>query len=45
VTTHKNVNEVGKEMCESKIVKKITFTGSTAVAKILSRMAASTLKK
>ncbi|TDL29627.1 succinate-semialdehyde dehydrogenase [Rickenella mellea] len=45
VTTQKNVAEVGKEMCESKIVKKVTFTGSTAVAKLLYSMSASTLKK
>ncbi|KAF7324356.1 Succinate-semialdehyde dehydrogenase [Mycena sanguinolenta] len=45
VTTQKNVAEVGKEMCESKIVKKVTFTGSTPVAKLLAGMAASTLKK
>ncbi|KAG6334096.1 hypothetical protein ID866_4988 [Astraeus odoratus] len=45
VTTHKNVNEVGREMCESKIVKKFSFTGSTPVAKMLYGMAASTLKK
>ncbi len=32
-------------MCESKIVKKVTFTGSTNVAKLLYSMAASTLKK
>lgn len=45
VTTQKNVNEVGREMCESKIVKKVSFTGSTPVAKSLYGMAASTLKK
>jgi succinate-semialdehyde dehydrogenase/glutarate-semialdehyde dehydrogenase len=45
VPTLKNVVEVGKEMCESKIVKKVTFTGSTPVAKLLYKMAASTLKK
>ncbi|KAF7297096.1 Succinic semialdehyde dehydrogenase [Mycena indigotica] len=45
VTTQKNVGEVGKEMCESKIVKKVSFTGSTAVAKLLAGMSASTLKK
>ncbi|CAK5271154.1 unnamed protein product [Mycena citricolor] len=45
VTTQKNVAEVGKELCESKIVKKVTFTGSTPVAKLLTGMAASTLKK
>ena len=45
VPTQKNVGEVGKEMCENKIVKKVTFTGSTPVAKLLYGMAASTLKK
>jgi len=45
VTTQKNVNEVGKELCESKTVKKISFTGSTPVAKLLYGMSASTLKK
>lgn len=45
VTTQKNVNDVGREMCESKIVKKVSFTGSTTVAKLLYGMAASTLKK
>ncbi|KAF9021104.1 succinate-semialdehyde dehydrogenase [Rhodocollybia butyracea] len=45
VTTLKNVSEVGKEMCESPIVRKVTFTGSTPVAKLLAGMAASTLKK
>ena len=32
-------------MCENKIVKKVSFTGSTLVAKLLYKMAASTLKK
>ncbi|KAF8165723.1 succinate-semialdehyde dehydrogenase [Crassisporium funariophilum] len=45
VTTQKNVVEVGKEMCENKIVKKVSFTGSTPVAKLLYGMAATTLKK
>ncbi|EGO02083.1 hypothetical protein SERLA73DRAFT_104368 [Serpula lacrymans var. lacrymans S7.3] len=45
VTTQKNVGEVGREMCESKTVKKVSFTGSTPVAKMLYGMAASTLKK
>ncbi|KAF8709455.1 aldehyde dehydrogenase family, partial [Rhizoctonia solani] len=45
VTTDKNIKEVGQELCESKIVKKVTFTGSTPVAKILSKQASSTLKK
>jgi len=45
VPTFKYVREVGKEMCESKLVRKVTFTGSTAVAKLLYTMSASTLKK
>jgi succinate-semialdehyde dehydrogenase/glutarate-semialdehyde dehydrogenase len=45
VTTQKNVIPVGKEICENKIVKKITFTGSTPVAKLLYGMASSTMKK
>jgi succinate-semialdehyde dehydrogenase / glutarate-semialdehyde dehydrogenase len=32
-------------MCENKAVKKISFTGSTPVAKLLYGLAASTLKK
>ncbi|EIW76257.1 succinate-semialdehyde dehydrogenase [Coniophora puteana RWD-64-598 SS2] len=45
VTTQKNVADVGREMCENKIVKKVSFTGSTNVAKLLYGLSASTLKK
>ena len=45
VTTQKNVQEVGREMCESKVVRKVSFTGSTAVAKSLYSMSASTMKR
>ena len=45
VTTQANVAEVGREMCENTAVKKVSFTGSTPVAKLLYGMAASTLKK
>ncbi|KAI0005049.1 succinate semialdehyde dehydrogenase [Russula compacta] len=45
VTTQKNVSDVAKELCENNSVKKVTFTGSTTVAKLLYRMAASTIKK
>lgn len=45
VTTHKNILPVGKEICESKTVKKISFTGSTPVAKLLYGLASSTIKK
>ncbi|KAH9939375.1 succinic semialdehyde dehydrogenase [Epithele typhae] len=45
VTTQSNVRDVGREMCESPIVQKVSFTGSTPVAKMLAQMAAGTLKK
>lgn len=45
VTTYENVKEVAAELCENKIVKKVTFTGSTAVAKLLYKQAAGTMKK
>jgi len=45
VTTDKNIKEVGRELCENKIVKKVSFTGSTPVAKIIAGQAAGTLKK
>ena len=45
ITTQNNINDVAKEMCENPSVKKVSFTGSTAVAKLLYRMAASTIKK
>jgi succinate-semialdehyde dehydrogenase / glutarate-semialdehyde dehydrogenase len=45
VTTEKNLKEVGREMCENKIVKKVSFTGSTPVAKIIANQAAGTLKR
>ncbi|EKM59869.1 uncharacterized protein PHACADRAFT_250643 [Phanerochaete carnosa HHB-10118-sp] len=45
VTTNANIAEVGREMCENPIVKKVSFTGSTPVAKLLYKYAAGTLKK
>ncbi|MEQ9375672.1 MAG: NAD-dependent succinate-semialdehyde dehydrogenase [Imperialibacter sp.] len=44
VTTSDN-SEVGKELCENKKVRKLSFTGSTAVGKVLMSQSASTLKK
>ncbi|MBT9384186.1 NAD-dependent succinate-semialdehyde dehydrogenase [Pseudooceanicola sp. CBS1P-1] len=38
-------SEVGKEFCENEKVRKITFTGSTAVGRILLKQAADTVKK
>jgi len=36
---------IGKELLESKIVRKITFTGSTRVGKLLMQQAADSVKK
>ncbi|TID29882.1 hypothetical protein CANINC_001521 [Pichia inconspicua] len=41
----KRTIEVGKLFCESPIIKKISFTGSTGVGKLLMSQSASTLKK
>lgn len=38
-------SDAGKAICEHKLVKKITFTGSTNVGKILMKQASTTLKK
>jgi len=38
-------SEVGKELCENPIVRKITFTGSTGVGRILLAQAAPQVKK
>jgi succinate-semialdehyde dehydrogenase/glutarate-semialdehyde dehydrogenase len=38
-------SEVGKELCENRKVRKLSFTGSTQVGKILMSQCASTLKK
>ena len=40
-----NESEMGLALCESPMVDKISFTGSTRVGKILMRQSASTLKK
>ncbi|EMD40403.1 hypothetical protein CERSUDRAFT_80075 [Gelatoporia subvermispora B] len=45
VTTQANVNEVGREMCSNPIVRKVSFTGSTPVAKALYGLASGTMKK
>ncbi|KAF8318265.1 succinate semialdehyde dehydrogenase [Clavulina sp. PMI_390] len=45
VTTDKNLKEVGKELCENPIVKKVSFTGSTPIGKLIAGQAAGTLKK
>ncbi len=43
--SEKDVAKVGNEMCENEDVRKISFTGSTNVGKILMSKTASTVKK
>ncbi|WP_205502143.1 NAD-dependent succinate-semialdehyde dehydrogenase [Rufibacter psychrotolerans] len=43
--TSANSSEVGKELCENPHVRKLSFTGSTPVGKLLMEQCASTLKK
>jgi succinate-semialdehyde dehydrogenase/glutarate-semialdehyde dehydrogenase len=45
VTTLENTPEVGQELCTNSVVKKISFTGSTPVGKLLMKQASGTLKK
>ncbi|KAF9584899.1 succinate semialdehyde dehydrogenase NADP+ linked [Lunasporangiospora selenospora] len=45
VTTHAHTKAVGKHLCESRDVSGISFTGSTAVGKILLKQSADTVKK
>ncbi|GMK54581.1 hypothetical protein CspeluHIS016_0111670 [Cutaneotrichosporon spelunceum] len=45
ITTHKHLQEVGAELTTNRLVKKVSFTGSTRVGKILAAQAAGTLKK
>lgn len=43
--SNKTTPEVGKKLCEDKRIKKLSFTGSTGVGKLLMAQSASTLKK
>ncbi|OZJ04996.1 hypothetical protein BZG36_02110 [Bifiguratus adelaidae] len=45
VTSHKHMKDVGEELTTNPLVKKISFTGSTPVGKLLMRQSSSTLKK
>lgn len=45
VITASSGHEVGLELCSNPIVKKLSFTGSTEVGKLLSRQCADTVKK
>ena len=45
VTTSVHTKDIGRELCENPTVRKVSFTGSTAVAKALYAQSASTMKK
>ncbi|MCX7889858.1 MAG: NAD-dependent succinate-semialdehyde dehydrogenase [Rhodobacteraceae bacterium] len=45
VITSKRSSEIGREFCENPIVRKLTFTGSTEVGRILLRQAADQIMK
>ncbi|CAZ81843.1 unnamed protein product [Tuber melanosporum] len=45
VTALKNTPEIGRELCTNPIIKKVSFTGSTSVGKLLMQQCSSTLKK
>lgn len=45
VTADKATVDFGRELCENPAIKKVSFTGSTRVGKILMTQSASTLKK
>ncbi len=45
VVTGMDASAIGKELCENPSVKKISFTGSTRVGKVLMKQAADTVKK
>jgi succinate-semialdehyde dehydrogenase/glutarate-semialdehyde dehydrogenase len=45
VITSSRSSQIGKEMCSNPIVRKLSFTGSTAVGKLLLKQSADTVKK
>ncbi|MFZ1340273.1 MAG: NAD-dependent succinate-semialdehyde dehydrogenase [Paracoccaceae bacterium] len=45
VITSKRSSDIGKEFCENPVVRKLTFTGSTEVGRILLRQAAEQVMK
>lgn len=45
VSDQENTSDIGEEFCSSPIVKKLSFTGSTAVGKLLMRQSSDTLKR
>jgi len=45
ITTEANLQDIGKELTTNPLIKKVSFTGSTRVGKILAGQASGTLKK
>jgi succinate-semialdehyde dehydrogenase/glutarate-semialdehyde dehydrogenase len=45
ISDEENTPEIGEEFCLNPIVKKLSFTGSTAVGKLLMRQSSETLKR
>lgn len=45
VTSLQNTRKIGQEFCSNKTVKKLSFTGSTNIGKVLMQQSAVTLKK
>jgi succinate-semialdehyde dehydrogenase/glutarate-semialdehyde dehydrogenase len=45
ITCEKNLHDIGKELTTNPLIKKVSFTGSTRVGKILAGQASGTLKK
>jgi succinate-semialdehyde dehydrogenase/glutarate-semialdehyde dehydrogenase len=45
ITTLNLVGEVGEELCKNKLVRKLSFTGSTRVGKLLAQQCAQSLTK
>ena len=45
IVTSDKAAEIGKVLCESKLIRKLSFTGSTRVGKILLKQCADTVKK
>lgn len=45
VTTDKHLQEIGDELVTNSLIKKVSFTGSTRIGKMLAEKGAKTLKK
>ena len=45
ISTLRNTTEIGKMLSSSPTIKKVSFTGSTAIGKLLMKQSSSTLKK